>query len=242
MSFPFATDFLPFKIVSKTALNLEVQCYIFAQNYTNKQVNIKTIIFDLGGVIIDLDFKRTPEAFSKLTDWKFEDIYQMYFEPGLLQDYEKGLLSDQELRKGINDLFGTQLTDAQIDKAWCAMLGSIPKARLDFMNELRKKHQVLVLSNTNAIHVEAFNQTIKQVSGEESLEAFADEVYFSHELKMRKPDEEIYQEVLKRSNNKAEDCLFLDDTQHNLDTAAQLGIHTMHITHPDEIFNLTAHV
>lgn len=225
-----------------TALNLEVQCYIFAQNYTNKQVNIKTIIFDLGGVIIDLDFKRTPEAFTQLTNWKFDDIFKLYFEPGLLQDYEKGLLSDQEFRAGVNSLFGTQLTDDEIDKAWCAMLGPVPKKRLDFMNNLRKDYQVLVLSNTNAIHVEAFNQTIEKVSGEKSLDAFADGVYFSHELKMRKPDEEIYQEILKRSNNKAEDCLFLDDTQHNLDTAAQLGIHTLHITHPDQIFNLTAHV
>lgn len=205
-------------------------------------MNIKTIIFDLGGVIIDLDFKATPEAFSRLTGWKFEDIFKMYFEPGLLQDYEKGLISDQELRTGVNNLFGTQLTDNQINEAWCAMLGTIPMARLDFMNELRKKYQVLVLSNTNAIHVEAFNKTVKEVSGEDSLQAFADEVYFSHELKMRKPDLEIYEEVLKRSNLKAEECLFLDDTQHNLDGAAQLGIRTMHIPHPDHIFNLTTHV
>lgn len=205
-------------------------------------MNIKTIIFDLGGVIIDLDFKLTPEAFSKLTGWKFDDIYQMYFEPGLLQDYEKGLITDQELRAGINNLFSTNLTDSQIDEAWCAMLGPIPKARLDFMNKLRQQYQVLVLSNTNSIHVEAFNQTINEVSGEASLEAFADEIYFSHELNMRKPDREIYEEVLKRSNNKAEDCLFLDDTQHNLDTAEQIGIRTMHITHPDQIFNLSAHV
>ena len=205
-------------------------------------MNIKTIIFDLGGVIIDLDFNRTPEALSELTGRKFDDIYPMYFEPGLFQDYEKGLISDQELRTGINNLFGTQLTDAQIDEAWCAMLGAIPKKRLEFMNDLRRDFQVLVLSNTNAIHVEAFNQTIEQVSGEKSLDAFADEIYFSHELKMRKPDEEIFMEVLNRSNNKAEECLFLDDTQHNLDAAAQLGIHTMHIARPDEIFNLTSHV
>lgn len=242
LTYSYKHECRPFKIVSRTALNLEVQCYIFAQNYTNKQVNIKTIIFDLGGVIIDLDFKRTPEAFSQLTGWKYEDIYQMYFEPGLLQDYEKGLMSDQELRTGINKLFGTQLTNAQIDEAWCAMLGPIPKARLDFMNGLRKKYRVLVLSNTNAIHVTAFNQTIKEVSGEDSLEAFADEVYFSHELNMRKPDLEIYKEILKRSNQKAEECLFLDDTPHNLEGAAQLGIRTMHIPHPNHIFNLTAHV
>ncbi|WP_422359641.1 HAD family hydrolase [Reichenbachiella sp.] len=205
-------------------------------------MNIKTIIFDLGGVIIDLDFNRTPEVLSQLTGWKFDEIYQMYFKPGLFQDYEKGLVSDQKLRTGINNLFSTQLTEAQIDEAWCAMLGPIPKKRLDFMKELRKDFQVLVLSNTNAIHVEAFNQTIEKVSGEKSLDAFADEVYFSHELKMRKPDGEIYTEILKRSNNKAEECLFLDDTQHNLDSAAQLGIHTMHIAHPDQIFNLTSHV
>ena len=205
-------------------------------------MNIQTIIFDLGGVVIDLDFKKTPEAFSQLTDWSFDDIYQLYFKPGLLHEYETGLISDQEFRCGINDLFGTTLTDNQIDKAWCAMLGSIPRARLDFMQELRKKYQVLVLSNTNAIHVTAFNQTIKAVTGEDSLESFADKVYFSHELNMRKPDLEIYEEILKQSNLIAEECLFLDDTLPNLETAAKVGIQTMHITHPDQIFNLTAHV
>ncbi|SMD32527.1 putative hydrolase of the HAD superfamily [Reichenbachiella faecimaris] len=205
-------------------------------------MNIKTIIFDLGGVIIDLDFKRTPKAFSQLTGWPFDDIFKLYFEPGLFQNYEKGLIKDQELRSGINDLFGAQLSDTQIDEAWCAMLGFVPKARLDFMNELRKNYQVLVLSNTNAIHVAAFNQTIKEVSAENSLEAFVDKVYFSHEMGMRKPDLEIYEELLKQSNIKAEECMFLDDTQHNLDGAAQLGIHTMHITHPDQIFNLATDV
>ncbi|MEO9852969.1 MAG: HAD family phosphatase [Reichenbachiella sp.] len=205
-------------------------------------MNIKTIIFDLGGVIIDLDFNKTPEAFSRLTSWKTEDIIPLYFEPGLFQDYEKGLISDQELRSGINSLFGTNLTDQQIDEAWCAMLGSVPKARLDFMNQFRKDYKVIVLSNTNAIHVDSFNQTIQRVSDKDSLEAFADEVYFSHELHMRKPDLEIYEEVLKLSGISAEQALFLDDTQANLDGAAQLGIQTLLITQPNHIFNLTAHV
>lgn len=235
-------SYRPFKIVLKTVLNLEVQCYIFAQKYTNKQVNIKTIIFDLGGVIIDLDFKKTPQAFSDQTSWTAQDIYHLILQPGLFQDYEKGLLSDQHFRSGVNQLFETDLSNEQIDLAWCAMLGDIPKPRLDLMNLLREKYQVLVLSNTNAIHVDAFNQTIKEVSGKDSLTSYADEVYFSHELHMRKPDTEIYEEVLKRSGAIAEQCLFLDDTQKNLDQAALIGIQTLHITTPNDIFNVTQHV
>lgn len=205
-------------------------------------MNIKTIIFDLGGVIIDLDFMKTPEAFSQLTGRSVDDIYPLYFKPGLFQDYEKGLISDAELRSGINDLFSTQLTDSQIDEAWCAMLGHVPEIRLEFMCELRSQYKVLVLSNTNAIHVRSFNQAIMDVSGKPSLEDFADEVYFSHELHMRKPDAEIYEEVLNRSGSTADECLFLDDTRANLETAAQLGINTLHIAHPDHIFNLKQHV
>ncbi|MEO9966822.1 MAG: HAD family phosphatase [Reichenbachiella sp.] len=205
-------------------------------------MNIKTIIFDLGGVIIDLDFMQTPKAFSQLTGWTAEDILKRYFEPGLFQDYEKGLISDQALRAGINELFGTDLTDEQIDSAWCAMLGDVPRARLDFMNQLREDYKVAVLSNTNAIHVAAFNQTIRQTSGESSLEAFADEVYFSHEIKMRKPDLEIYHAVLESTGTPAEQCLFLDDTKANLEAAAQVGIQTLHIAEPNQIFNLRAHV
>lgn len=205
-------------------------------------MNIKTIIFDLGGVIIDLDFNKTPQAFSQLTGRPFDEIYPLYFKPGLFQDYEKGLISDGELRSGINQLLDTDLSDRQIDKAWCAMLGQVPKSRLEFMAELTANYKVLVLSNTNAIHVRAFNQIILEASGKSSLEAFADEVYFSHELHMRKPDAEIYEEVLRRSGSKASECLFLDDTQANLATAAQLGINTLHIAHPDHIYNLNQHV
>lgn len=205
-------------------------------------VKISTIIFDLGGVIINLDFNRTTEAFIKLTGLSHEAVSAKYFTPGVFRDFEKGLISDTQFRQGINQLFETNLTDQEIDDAWNAMLLELPKQRLAFIHSLRKSYQVLVLSNTNSIHEKAFNQTIFEVSGEKSLHPFVDQVYFSHELHLRKPNLDIYEEVLKQSGAKASESLFLDDTLPNLEGATLAGIQTMHITTPEDIYTLEQYI
>jgi putative hydrolase of the HAD superfamily len=208
-----------------------------------KRVNIKTIIFDLGGVVINLDPDKTAAAFGRLTSLATTKVYEIYNNhPEVFLNYEKGLMSSEEFRMGVNEVFGAKMSDYEIDSAWNAMLLELPIGRLDLLLQLRKKYKVAILSNTNSIHVTAFNQTILEVSGKPDLYHFADEVYFSHDLKMRKPDIEIYEEVLLKSETNANESLFLDDTLANIECAKSIGIQTMHITHPDQIFNLKSYV
>lgn len=206
-------------------------------------MNFKTIIFDLGGVVIDLAPDNTAKAFAKHAGISMEDSYKLYEQhPDLFLSYEKGLISCRQFRAGVNEVFQMSLSDYQIDTAWNAMLGNIPIVRLELLSALRNKYRVAILSNTNSIHIKAFNKKLVAISGKSDLHYFADDVYFSHELKMRKPDEDIYIEVLNQSKTNAPDALFLDDTLANLDTANRIGIQTMHITHPDQILNLQSYV
>ena len=203
---------------------------------------INTFIFDLGGVIIDLDEKDSYNNLSKIVGLPLSEMQSVVSHSVIFGQHEKGLISNDVFRKEINDLFQCNLSDNQIDIAWNAMLKNIPIERLELLLALRKNYKVLILSNTNSIHIKRFNEILMSVSGKNSLDYFADYVFFSHELHMSKPDVEIYEEVLKRSNSQASESIFMDDKLENLESAASLGISTFHVTAPDKIFELNKYV
>ncbi len=161
-------------------------------------------------------------------------------EEAFFNEYEKGLLSDVEFRARVRKMLAVEVTDKQIDDAWNAMLGDIPNERLQLLQRLGKKHRVFLLSNTNSIHLQHFNGIVKKVSGRPVLDEFFEQAYYSHLLKMRKPDLEIFDHVLKENKLNPAQTLFLDDNVDNLRAAEQAGIKTAHITHPDLIFSIFA--
>jgi len=205
-------------------------------------LNIKTIIFDLGGVIIDLHECKTIEQFARLSGKDFTEIENLLYEDLLFKNYETGLIRSPEFRAGLNALLATDLTDDQIDQAWNAMLGEIPIERLTLLKQLRQHYQVVILSNTNAIHVMAFNGRLMKICNEPTFESFTDLVFFSHLLKLRKPDPAVFLKALELSKTKATEALFLDDKLDNLRTAQSLGMETIHIESPDQIFKLRKYV
>ncbi|WKN43227.1 HAD family hydrolase [Tunicatimonas pelagia] len=201
---------------------------------------IENIIFDLGGVIINLDTKATFDGFlalSQYTNWSQNTVDEV----DLFLDYEKGTISSKEFRTGIREMTGnTDLSDEQIDEIWNNMLLDIPPARLELLQSLSEKYRLFVLSNTNAIHVPAFNQIVENVSGQSSINAFFEKVYFSHEVKMRKPEREIYEYVLNDGQLIPEETLFLDDKTENLVAAQEVGIRTFQITPEQDILSFFA--
>src|SRR5882762_5500940 len=133
---------------------------------------IENVIFDLGGVILDLEVSKTMDAFGKLAGVPASVIRESVTKSPFFNDYEKGLLTDAEFRNRIRELLKKEVTDWQIDKAWNAMLGALPRARLTLLEELGKKHGLYLLSNTNNIHLQFFNEIVRSVSGHASLEPF----------------------------------------------------------------------
>jgi epoxide hydrolase-like predicted phosphatase len=204
----------------------------------NSDRNFSNIIFDLGGVILNLSVESTLKKFAMLSGHPVDKVIELYnSRPEFLQ-YEKGEISNDEFRKSLRNIFGVTHTDLELDAGWNSMLGDIPKERIALLKELKSRYRTFLLSNTNAIHLDFFTGMVKKDHLLESLDPLFHKTYYSHLMKMRKPDPAIYEYVLRDSGLKAEETIFLDDNLSNLKGAASVGIQTFHVTHPDLIFSL----
>lgn len=198
----------------------------------------KNIIFDLGGVILNLSVESTLKKFATLSGHPVDEVIELYHSRPEFLQYEKGEISNDEFRKALRNIFGLTHTDLELDAGWNSMLGDIPKERIELLKELKPKYKTFLLSNTNAIHLDFFTGMVKKHHLLESLDPLFHKTYYSHLMKMRKPDPAIYEYVLRDSGLKAEETIFLDDNVSNLKGAASVGIQTFHVTHPDLIFSL----
>ena len=202
--------------------------------------NIKTIIFDLGGVIIDLDVDRTIRGFSALSGFSPEKVKEIYTSHPVFHEFEKGMVTESGFREVVRSLFHSEgVSDDNIDEIWNGMLLSIPRQRLELMRRLKENYKVMILSNTNSIHVQQmYSNILPDVAGVSSFDPFVHKTYYSHDIRMRKPDAEIYQYVLDDFNLKAGETVFLDDNIDNVRGAEQLGIQVKHITDTRILFDL----
>lgn len=198
----------------------------------------KNIIFDLGGVIINLDESKTVERFAEVAQKPLSVIqhYILSFEP--YKQFEKGLISADAFRGELRREFEIEATDEIIDECMNAMLLDIPRERISLLESLRNSSRLFLLSNTNHIHYTCFNKIVKDTINKDSLDGFFEKAYYSHLVHMRKPDKEIFEMVLSENNLNANETIFLDDNISNLDGAGQLGINTFHVKNPDQLFEL----
>jgi FMN phosphatase YigB (HAD superfamily) len=194
---------------------------------------IKNLIFDLGGIIINIDFQLTFEAFAKASGKDVLSTIKKFEEEKIFARFEKGDYSERELRFLINKELNTSLSDDIIDRAWNALLMDIPMSRIEMLKELAKDHRLYLLSNTNSIHISAVNKILLRTCGIESLDLLFERVYYSYEIKMAKPDVQIYEFVLRDNDLKAGETMFIDDNADNIKGAAKAGIKTLHIKYPE---------
>lgn len=183
---------------------------------------IKTIIFDFGDVFLDLDKAATRRELEKMEVSDFpEEMIEMNLQ------YEKGLITSDEFVHAYCKTF-PQLSKEAFTNSWNAILVKFPEHRLRFLKQLSKegKYKLILLSNTNDIHIEWVKQNVEFF--EEFRNCF-DAFYLSQELNLRKPDHSIYKFVLQQHNLEPQEALFIDDTPENTWAAAELGIHTWNI-------------
>lgn len=185
--------------------------------------NFEALIFDFGGVILDIDPDKTWKAFAAhVSDDKIKTILNS----GLLQTFEKGSISSKELMERVNRVWGTQINEKDFLHAWNAMLVQYQPPRIEYIQELKKTHRLFLLSNTNTLHFEYFSQKLIREFGVSFNDLF-EKVYVSHEMGLIKPDLEIYQQVIAEQGLIPEKTLFIEDTQENADAASELGIQTL---------------
>src|SRR6266700_1056341 len=140
---------------------------------------IKNIIFDLGGVILNIDFKKTETAFINLGIENFGELFAHNQVSGLFKDYEKGIMDDRAFVAALQELAGHHLTEQQVTDAWNALLLDFPRERIYFLKELRKKYRLFLFSNTNAIHLQALREKYSAVFAG-SFDDLFEKAYYSH--------------------------------------------------------------
>ena len=199
---------------------------------------IRHIIFDLGGVILNIDISLTARAFESLGLDNFGMHYSQAHVSTLFNDLEIGRVSEQEFVDKMKSVLPEGTTDQQVIDAWNALLLDYPVARLQLLQQLRNHYDLFLLSNTNAIHMKAFNKILERERGIPSLAAFFDKTYYSHLMGCRKPEPEAWQMVLDENGLKPEHTLFIDDTLPNVEAARALGIQSVHLQSPGTVLDI----
>ena len=192
-------------------------------------LSIKNIIFDLGGVLLNLDFKRTHDRFRSLGIDNIEELFRFGLGSATFMDHEAGLITDEQFLLKLKGLIPTPVTDQQVIDSWNALLVDFPKKRIERLKELKKKYRLFLFSNTNGIHLEWFHQIYRSSYEDTSLEDLFEKAYYSHVIKMRKPDVTAFQFILKDNNLKPEETLFIDDALVNVEAARQAGMEAIHL-------------
>lgn len=191
--------------------------------------NIKNIIFDFGGVILNIDFDRSVQAFRILGIEEACKLYSQDTQNELFNRLEKGIISPEEFRSELQEITSLYLTDEEIDEAWNALILDLPAYRIKMLNLVRTNYRIFLLSNSNVIHYECYIQQLRKEHGYRSFDEVFKKAYFSQDMGMRKPDEEIFQKVLIEQQLNPEETLFIDDSLPNTEAAAQLGMKVHHL-------------
>lgn len=202
------------------------------------QPRIRNIIFDLGGVILNLDYNRTTEAFKQLGITEFEHLYSQAKQKHLFDEYEKGLISSDAFRSEMITLLESRPAPHEIDRAWNAMLLDLPPERLDLLQKLKDKYRLFLLSNTNEIHISAYSEYLRQTFGFADLSHIFEKEYYSYRVGKRKPDREIFEMVLAENNLQPKETLFIDDSVQHVEGARLTGIRAYHLQPPQTILHL----
>jgi glucose-1-phosphatase len=201
--------------------------------------SIKNIIFDLGGVILDLSINNTLTSFANLSRIPPKEIERIFITAPEFEHYEKGLIDDAAFRDFVRKAYKMQASDTEIDSCWNAMLLDIPPEKLELLKQLKKRYTTFLLSNTNGIHLHYINQVIlPKITGENNLDAYFHKSYYSHRMGKRKPEPEIFEQVLVENELDHAQTLFLDDNALNTEGAGKVGIKTVYITSPEQVFNV----
>ncbi|MBL7699769.1 MAG: HAD family phosphatase [Chitinophagaceae bacterium] len=190
--------------------------------------NIKNIIFDLGGVILNIDFKKTYEAFHLIGLKDFWQYINQFHISDLFLKYEIGQIDDLEFIDNVAKLSDAPMSKDKIVQAWNALLLDFPKERIELLKKIKSKYRTFLLSNTNSLHLQEYNERLHNEQGV-YLEDLFEKTYYSHVIKMRKPHAEIFELVLNENNLKPSETLFIDDTYSNFEEAQRLGIQIHHL-------------
>lgn len=197
-------------------------------------MKIENIIFDFGGVVLDIDPQLTINEFVKLG---FNDLEKATSDEftHLIRKFERGIFTPEVFRKKMKKFLGIKISDQQFDEAWNALLFDIPNERIEIIEQVKENYQILLLSNSNEIHYDLYVRDLQLRFGYREFADLFHEAYFSFDLHLSKPHIEIYEFVINQNNLKPKKTLFIDDRIDNIEAAQKAGLQTYLLQKPERI-------
>jgi putative hydrolase of the HAD superfamily len=202
------------------------------------QQPIQNIIFDLGGVFLNINYMATRDAFISLGIEDFDALYSQSHANHLFEDLETGKITPAAFYSEFRKQTGKSLSDDQIRDAWNAMLLDFPLERLDWLDTIRTKYRIFLFSNTNQIHHDAFSKAYRELSGGRNFDDYFIKAYYSHTLGLRKPYPDSFLALCETEKLDPAVTLFIDDTSKNIEGAQQAGLQTIYLQHPATVLEL----
>lgn len=199
-----------------------------------KASEIKNIIFDLGGVLLNINPLLSLIEFSKLSGVATEVLQMKLAGAGIFEKYDTGSISSADFRAELCHIMDKKVPDEVVDNAWNVLLLDFPAERMEMLKKISENYSVYLLSNTNSIHFDKYTTDFRKNYGIEMSSLF-DKLFLSYEMGMHKPDEEIYRKVNESENLTASECLFIDDSLANANAAIAAGLQAIHHAPGNEV-------
>lgn len=194
------------------------------------KTKIDTLLFDFGGVLFHIDYEAPVKAFAALGIPNFTQIFSKQQQNNLIDAYEIGMISTDAFIAALQDLAGNNLPVSSIMRAWNAILLGMPPQFVNMLYSLAQNYKLILLSNTNAMHVEKFNEILNNDLEGFQLEDVFEHVFYSHILHMRKPNRATFEAVIELGHIDPCKTLYIEDSPQHIATAKQLGFYTIHHT------------
>jgi glucose-1-phosphatase len=202
-----------------------------------KSESVKNIIFDLGGVLLNIEPKLTGKALEEMGVRNMEDVHSRLINEKLYERFDTGEYSPDRFRDEIRKACELALSDQQVDDAWNALLLDFPSKRVDLLHQLQPNYHLFLLSNTNSIHYQSYTHSFRMVHGEEMPGLFT-RLFLSFEMGVHKPDQAIYEMTLRIGNFVPAETLFIDDSLANAQAAAKTGMLAFHLANGMDVNDL----
>jgi putative hydrolase of the HAD superfamily len=194
-----------------------------------KLSHYEAIIFDLGGVIINLNYNKTEQEFKRLFGSGFLEMYSKQSQTEIFNKLETGHISEKQFVEAMQKSSSKEVSHQEIIRAWNAMLLDIPKERITLLEKIGQQKRIFLLSNTNEIHKTAFDKIVLEAHQINGLEPLFEKTYFSHLVGMRKPNREIFDFVIQENKLNPQKTLFIDDSPQHIEGALKTGLNSYYL-------------
>ena len=199
---------------------------------------IKNIIFDFGGVIIEIEFERVRDAFNRLGIGNFDDHFNQFRQSSVFDRFDTGLVSEDEFFTEIEKHLPANVNRDEVIAAWNAMLGRFPEAHFHFLMDIKERYNTYLLSNTNETHLRFYFRKLNEWFGIDNMDVFFKKTYYSNVIHLRKPDEDVFRYVCRDAGLVPSETLFIDDSPQHVEGARKAGLRAWQLVKPFSILDL----